>query len=154
MDKGRYVHLWYFTNASLNDAAKMSSILEEDALSLVKRDDRSTSLVSLSSKESRSVVEDSKLPWDNFCIVAPHMILVMSWSEWPPDWITMMMTNVSTHPYRLSRDPLNQSMLLVYQAEQRKLWHQAINSPGHGYGLSQINEELLCQTKDSLYWIE
>ena len=57
-------------------------------------------------------------------------------------------------PYRLSRDPLDQSALLLYQAEQRKLWHQAINSPGYGYNLSLINEDLLHQTKERLYWME
>ena len=158
MDKGDYVSLWYFTNAGLDDTAKAFSILEEDVLSLVKRDDGSTSLIpTLASKESRSVVEDSKLAWDDFCIAAPRMILAMSRSEWPPDRITMMTnfwTNINTHPFRSSRDPLDQNTLLLYQAEQRKLWHQAINSPGLGYDLSQINEELMQQTKDRLYWIE
>ena len=158
MDKGDYIPLWYFTNAGLDDAAKAFSILEEDALSLVKRDDGSTSLVpALASKESRSIVEDSKLAWDDFCIAAPHMILAMSRSEWLPDRITMMTDfwmNINTHPFRSSRDPLDRNALLLYQAEQRKLWHQAINSPGHGYDLSQINKELMRQTKDRLYWIE
>ena len=157
-DKGDYVPLWYFTNARLDNTAKAFSILEEDVLSLVKRDDGSTSLVSaLSSKESRSVVEDNKLSWDDFCIAAPHMISAISWSEWPPDQINMMTKfwmNINTHPYRLLRDPLDQNTLLLYQAEQRKLWHQAINSPGHRYDLLQINEELLHQTKDRLYWIK
>ena len=82
IDKGDYVPLWYFTNSGLDDAAKTFSILKEDALSLVKRDDGSTSLVPvLSSKESRSIVEDCKLSWDDFCIAARHMILAMSWSD-------------------------------------------------------------------------
>ena len=158
MDKGDYVPLWYFTNAGLDNTVKAFSILEEDILSLVKRDNGSTSLVpALASKESRSVVEDSKLPWDDFCIAVPHMILAMSRSEWPPDWITMMTnfwTNINTHPFRSLRDPLDQNTLLLYQVKQRKLWHQAINSPGHRYDLSQINEELMQQIKDRLYWIE
>ena len=86
MDKGDYIPLWYFANASLDNAAKDFSILEEDALSLVKRDDGSTLLVpALSSKNSRSVVEDSKLAWDNFCIAAPCMISAMSRSDHDDD---------------------------------------------------------------------
>ena len=158
MDKGNYVPLWYFTNAGLDDASKAFNIIEEDALSLIKAGDGSTSLVpALSSKESRNVVEDSNLSWDDFCIAALRMILAMSRSEWPPDRIAMMTefwSNLNTHPFRSSRDPLDRDALLLYQAEQRKLWHQAINSPGYRYDLSQINEELLCQTKDRLYWIE
>ena len=68
--------------------------------------------------------------------------------------MTDFWTNINTHPFRSLRDPLDRNTLLLYQAEQRKLWHQAINSPGHGYDLSQINEELMRQTKDRLYWIE
>ena len=84
MDKGDYVPLWYFTNAGLDYAAKAFSILEEDALLLVKRDNGSTSLVlALSFKESRSIAEDSKLPLDDFCIAAPYMILAMSRSQTP-----------------------------------------------------------------------
>ena len=158
MDKGDYVPLWYFTNAGLDDASKAFNILEEDALSLIKRGDGSTSLVlALLSKESRNVIKDSDLFWDEFCIAAPCMILAMSRLEWPPNQIAMMMefwSNLNTHPYRSSRDPLDRDTLLLYQAKQRKLWHQAINLPGHGYDLSQINEELLWQTKDQLYWID
>ena len=158
MEKGDYVPIWYFTNVGLDDATKAFNILEDEALSFIKRSDGSTSLVpALSSKESRNVIEDSELSWDEFCITAPRMILAMSRAEWPPNCITMMTefwSNLNTHPYRSSRDQLDRDALLLYQAEQRKLWHQAINSPGHGYDLSQINKELLRQTKDRLYWLE
>ena len=139
------------------NTSKAFNILEEDALSLIKRGDGSTSLVPVPlSKESRNVIKDSDLSWDEFCIAAPHMILAMSQLEWLPNQIAMMTefwSNLNTHPYRSSRDPLDRDTLLLYQAEQRKLWHQAINLPGHRYNLSQINEELLWQTKDQLYWI-
>ena len=114
MDKGDYISLCYFTNVGPDNVAKAFSILEEDALSLVRRDDGLTLLVTaLSSKKSRSIVEDNKLLWDNFCIVASHMILVMSWSKWPLERITMMMEfwmNINTHPHRSLRDPPNGSV--------------------------------------------
>ena len=106
MDKGDYVPLWYFTNAGLDDASKAFNIIKEDALLLIKAGDGLMSLVpTLSSKESRNVVEDSNLSWDDFCIAAPHMILAMSQSEWPPDRIAMMMefwSNLNMHPFRSS----------------------------------------------------
>ena len=102
MDKGNYVPLWYFTNAGLDDASKAFNIIKEDMLLLIKAGDGLMSLVpTLSSKESRNVVEDSNLSWDDFCITAPHMILAMSRSEWTPDRIAMMMEfwlNLNTHP--------------------------------------------------------
>ena len=158
MEKGDYVPLWCFTNVGLDDAMKAFNILEEEALLLIRRSDSSTLLVpAISSKGSRNVIEGSKLSWDECCITAPHMILVMSWAEWLPNHITMMTefwSNLNMHPYRSSRDQLDRDVLLLYQAEWRKLWHQAINSPGHSYDLSQINKELLHQTKDRLYWLK
>jgi hypothetical protein len=62
--------------------------------------------------------------------------------------------NIQSHKYCASRDPVDCAALLLYQAEQRKLWHLAINSPGYGYNISQINEEVLRETKDRLYWSE
>lgn len=60
MDKGDYISLWYFTNVSPDNVAKVFSILEEDAFSLVRRDDGLTLLVTaLSSKDSRSIVKDN-----------------------------------------------------------------------------------------------
>ena len=63
-------------------------------------------------------------------------------------------SNLNTHPYRSSMDQLDRDTLLLNQAKQRKLWHQAINFPGNGYNLSQINKELLQQMKDRHYWID
>ena len=104
MEKGDYVPLWYFTNAGLDDVTKAFNILEDKALLFIKRSNSSTSLVpALSSKESRNIIEDSKLSWDKFCIAVPHMILAMSRAEWPPNRITMMMefwSNLNMHPYR------------------------------------------------------
>jgi hypothetical protein len=158
LEKGEYVPLWYYTNARLEDATKSFNIVDEEALSLIRREDGSTSLVpSLSSKESKAVVEDQFLSWDDFSIAAPRMIDAMSRARWPHDRIKMtadFWSNLTVHPFRSSGNRLDKNALLLYQGEQRKLWHQAIGSPGHGYDLSRINEQLLNQTKDRLYWKE
>jgi hypothetical protein len=158
LGKGDYVPLWYYTNAGIDDASKSFSIIDEESLSLIKREDGSTSLVpTASSKETKTIVEDQDLTWDDFSIAAPRMIDALSLAEWPEDRIRMMVrfwANLTTHHFRSSRNQLDRDALLLYQAEQRRLWHQAINSPGHGYDLSEINEELLRQTKERLYWID
>ena len=85
------------------------------------------------------------------------MIDAMSRARWPNDRIKMTTNfwySLTIHPFRSSSNQLDKSALLLYQAEQRKLWHQAISSPGHGYDLLHINEQLLNQTKDRLYWKE
>lgn len=158
LEKGEYVPLWYFTNAGLDDAMKSFNIVDEDALSIVRREDGSTALVpSLTSRESKALVGDQSLSWEDFSIAAPRMIEAMSRARWPNERVQMMASfwsNLTIHPYRSSGNQLEKSTLLLYQSEQRKLWHQAINSPGHGYDLSRINQELIKETKDRLYWIE
>ena len=62
--------------------------------------------------------------------------------------------NLQMHEYRFSRDPLDQKTLLVYQAEQRRLWHLAIASPQGAYNLSRINEDIMRKTKEKVYWDE
>ncbi|KIM73068.1 hypothetical protein PILCRDRAFT_93218 [Piloderma croceum F 1598] len=158
LEKGEYVPLWYYTNAGLEDATRSFNIVDEEALSLIRREDGSTSLVpSLTSKESKAVIEDKFLSWEEFSIAAPRMIDAMSRARWPNDRIKMtanFWSNLTVHPFRSSGNQLDKNTLLLYQGEQRKLWHQAISSPGHGYDLSRINEQLLSQTKDRLYWKE
>lgn len=157
MDRGDYVPLWYYTNSGLDDASRTFNIVDEESMSLVRRSDGSTSLIpAISAKESK-IIEDQDLTWDEFCVAAPRMIDAMSRADWPDDRIKMMVqfwANLNSHPYRSSRDQFERGALLLYQAEQRKLWHQTINAPGLGYDLSEINEELLRQTKDRLYWCD
>ena len=158
MEKEDYVPLWYYTNAGLDDALKSYTNIDDDTLSLLRRPDGSTSIIPASSaRDAKAVIEDQDIPWEEFCIAAPRMIEAMGRAKWPPERIVMMgqfWANIQSHKYRSSRDPLDRSALILYQAEQRRLWHVAINSPGYAYDLSQINENLLRETKDRLYWSE
>jgi hypothetical protein len=161
MDKGDFVPLWYYTNAGIDDAIKSfsnDSVIDDEALSLITRSDGSTSILPLASvKGSKGIVEDQDISWDDFCISAPRMIEAMGRAGWPDDRIKMMgqfWTNIQSHPFRSSRDPFDRLALLVYQAEQRRQWHQTINIPGYGYNLSKINEDLLRQTRERLCWAE
>jgi len=139
---------------------KSFNITDEDALSLVKHEDGSMALIpSLNSKESKALTKDQNLSWEDFSIAAPHMIEAMSHAHWLNERVQMMVNfwaNLTIHPYRSSGNQLEKSTLLFYQSEQQKLWHQAMSSLGHGYDLSciSINQELVKETKDRLYWIE
>ena len=61
-------------------------------------------------------------------------------------------TNLQEHPFHSSSMPFKQKTLLIYQAEQRRLWHIAITNPHSGYNLASINEVLLRDTKEWLFW--
>jgi hypothetical protein len=156
MDKGDCVPLWYYTNKGLDNALSTYNSTDNDALTLLRRPDGSTSLIPASStKESKGVVEDCEIEWEDFCIAAPRMIEAMGRANWPRERIQMMAdfwTNLQEHPFRSSGAPFEQKSLLVYQAEQRRLWHIAITNPHSGYNLALINEALLRDTKERLFW--
>lgn len=158
LEKGEYVPLWYFTNTGLEDATKSFNVVDEDTLSLVRREDGSTALVpSMTAKESKALIGDQFLSWEDFSIAALRMIEAMGRARWPNEKVKMMAnfwSNLTVHPFRSSGKQLEKNTLLLYQSEQRKLWHQAISTPGYGYDLSCINEELVKEAKDRLYWME
>ena len=85
------------------------------------------------------------------------MIVAMEEADWPQERVAMLAKfwgNLQIHELRSSRDPLDQKTLIVYQAEQRRLWHLAISSPQGAYNLSRINEEIMRKTRDKVYWNE
>jgi hypothetical protein len=155
LEKGDFVSLWYFTNKGIEDASRSFNLVDDEAMVISKKSDGSTSLIPASAvKEEKGLVEDQDLTWEDFSIAAPRMIDAMAKAEWPQDRILMMTafwSGIQLHPLRSSSDPLGKRTLLLYQAEQRKLWHQAMRTPGHGYSLASINEEILRATKERLF---
>ncbi|KAF8802318.1 hypothetical protein BYT27DRAFT_7215415 [Phlegmacium glaucopus] len=145
MEKGLYVELWYYTNAGLDEASRSSNTADDEAMVMLRLPDGVTSWVPAASARTASgVVDDKDLPWEDFCQAAPRMIVAMEEADWPQDRVTMLAKfwgNLQVHEFRSSRDPLDQKALIVYQAEQRRLWHLAISSPRGAYNLSRINDE-------------
>ena len=158
MEKGLYVELWYYTNAGLDEAFRNSNTVDDEAMIMVRLPNGSTSWVpAASSRTSSGVIEDRYILWEDFCQAAPRMIIAMEEADWPQERVAMLAKfwgNLQIHELQSSRDPLDQKTLIVYQAEQRRLWHLAISSPQGAYNLSCINEEIMRKTRDKVYWDE
>jgi hypothetical protein len=156
MDKGLYVELWYYTNAGLDEALRNSNSVDDEAMVMLRLPNGSTSWVPAASNRTASgVIDDKNILWEDFCQAAPRMIVAMEEAAWPQERVAMMAKfwgNLQVHELRSSRDPLDQITLIVYQAEQRKLWHLAIASPQGAYNLSRINEEIMRKTREKVYW--
>ena len=79
MDKGEFVPLWYYTNKGLESTLSTYSSTDINALTLLHHPNSSTSLISTSSfKESKGIIEDHNLKWEEFCIATPRMVDAMS----------------------------------------------------------------------------
>ena len=156
MQKGLYVELWYYTNAGLDDALHNANMVDNEAMVMLRQPNGTTSWVpAASAKTALGVTDDKDIRWEDFCQAAPRMIVAMEEADWPQDRVTMLAKfwgNLQVHELRSSRDPLDQKTLLVYQAEQRRLWHLAISSPHGAYNISRINEEIIRKTREKVYW--
>jgi hypothetical protein len=156
MEKGLYVELWYYTNVGLDDAFRNSNTVDDEALMILRLPNGSTSWApAASTKTSLSVLEDRNILWEDFCQAAPRMIVAMEEADWPKERVAMLASfwgKLMIHELRSSRDPLDQKTLIIYQAEQRRLWHLAITSPQGAYDLSRINEEIMRKTRDKVYY--
>lgn len=156
MEKGLYVELWYYTNAGLDDALRSSNTTDDEAMVMLRQSNGTTSWVpAASARNAARVTDDKDILWEDFCQAAPRMIVAMEEADWPQDRVTILAKfwgNLQVHELRSSRDPLDQKTLIVYQAEQRRLWHLAISSPHGAYNLSRINEEIMRKTRERVYW--
>jgi hypothetical protein len=156
MEKGLYVELWYYTNAGLDEAFRNSNTVDDEAMMMLRLPNGSTSWApAASTKTSSSVLEDKNILWEDFCQAAPRMIVAMEEADWTKERVAMLAEfwgKLMVHELRSSTDPLDQKTLIVYQAEQRRLWHLAISSPQGAYDLSRINEEIMRKTRDKVYY--
>ena len=158
MEKGLYVELWYYTNAGLDEALRNSNTTDDEAMVMLRLPNGGSSWVpAAATRTASAVTDDRNILWEDFCQAAPRMILAMEEADWPQERVAMLAKfwgNLQIHPFRSTRDPIDQRTLLVYQAEQRRLWHLAISSPQGAYNLSRINEDILRSTREKVYWDE
>jgi hypothetical protein len=156
MEKGLYVELWYYTNAGLDEALRNSNTADDEAMAMVRLSNGTTAWVpAAAARTATAVTDDKNILWEDFCQAAPRMIVAMEDAGWPQERVAMLAKfwgNLQVHDLRTSKDPLDQKTLIVYQAEQRRLWHLAISSPRGAYNLSRINEDILKKTREKVYW--
>lgn len=154
--KGLYCELWYFTNDGLLHARKESRSVDDESMSLAARPDGSYSWIpTAASRDSSSVKDDRHLSWEEFSIAVPRIITAMEAASWPEDRVGMFVTfwgSLQTHEYRSSMDPLDQRALLLYQDEQRRLWHNTLENPKLAHSLAYIDDRILAKAKDKLFW--
>ena len=156
MEKGQYVELWYYTNDGLDEAMKTNTTLDDDAMIISKGPDGSTSWVpATTARDSKRVLDDKDIPWEDFCQAIPRMIIAMEETNWPLERVHRLASfwgNLQVHELRSFCDPLDQKTLLLYQARQCRLWHLAIPTPKSAYNIATIDETVMHKTKEEVYW--
>ena len=106
-------------------------------------------------RESKKILDDKDISWDNFTQAVPRMLVAMTNAGWAMERVVMLgqfWGNLQTHELRRSQDPLDQTTLLAYQAKHRLQWHMAIASPGGAYNLAIIDENCMRAIREEVYW--
>jgi hypothetical protein len=147
MKSGDYCELFYFTNASLEEAARTSFTADEDALIMLPTVDGMHKWIPAGAAQDpkAQIVKDENLTWEQFNEAAPRMVTLMKENDWPDDRINMHISfwsALQNHRWRHDFDVHKQRALLLYQAQQRWRWHLAIGS-SNSWSLAKINQELL-----------
>ena len=153
---GDYVELHYFTNKGLKDAKASLVSTEPDGLVMMPAADGQHTWVHAGAiRDPKSVVtKDENLSWEEFNEAAPRMITAMKQHEWPEDRVLMHVqfwTALQNHRWRHSFDEMQQRALLLYQSQQRRLWHLTAGSPQGGWSIAELNHELILEAREEIF---
>ncbi|KAH9941932.1 hypothetical protein B0H21DRAFT_696770, partial [Amylocystis lapponica] len=78
LEKGLYVELYYFTNVGLNAAMAAIGQIDDEAVSMRTNEDGTTSWVPANSaRDSKSVIDDINLTWEQVREAAPRLVAAM-----------------------------------------------------------------------------
>ncbi|KAG1741379.1 hypothetical protein EDD22DRAFT_786723, partial [Suillus occidentalis] len=157
MDKGKYVELWYFTNDGLEEANCKITVDNDAMIMSMLVDGSSAWVIAASTHDACAVLNDEDLPFEEFCQAYPRMTTMMEETDWPEDRVRMMVKfwrNIQIHRFCSLRASIGQKALLTYQAEQRKCWHITVKTSVSPYDLSLVNEKVLEEMRERVYWEE
>jgi hypothetical protein len=152
---GEYCELHYFTNVGLAEARKNMLSSEPKGMILLPSDDGQQIWVNADeTRDTKSAVtRDENLSWEQFNEAAPRMIIAMKQHEWPKDRVDMHVSfwsALQNHRWRHSFDTLKQRALLLYQSQQRRLWHLTAGGP-FGWTIVELSNELILQAREEIF---
>ncbi|KAF4609660.1 hypothetical protein D9613_011967 [Agrocybe pediades] len=153
VEASQYFELWYFTTEGLQDAKKSVLSGNDNTLTFVTENGIASLQATSSARESRAVISDRSLTWDQFCIATTRVLQAMERANCTKEHIEMFLhfwSNIQTHPFRYKVDPdgLYRKALLTYQDTVRRNWFYTISqlNPQATYSIARINEKVLQDT--------
>ncbi|KAG1744540.1 uncharacterized protein EDB91DRAFT_1272466 [Suillus paluster] len=152
---GDYCELYYFTNKGLNEAKKNLLSTESRGLILLPGADGQQTWVNADeTRDLKAVItKDENFSWEEFNEAAPCMVIAMKQQEWPEDRINMHIsfwTALQNHHWCHAIDTLKQRALLLYQSQQRRMWHLTAGDP-HGWSIAELSHELILEAREEIF---
>ncbi|KAJ2926233.1 hypothetical protein H1R20_g10853, partial [Candolleomyces eurysporus] len=147
--KAEYVELWYTSDQGILNTVHELGSIQSQTFSMVQGNHGQMSMVpSATLKASKVLVKDEDLSWEDFTASYLRALNAMANSGWPQDRVQMFArfwSNVHLHPWNSTLDPTgcDRRALLIYQAQQRRAWHQHILHNESAPDLSVFKPEAL-----------
>lgn len=152
--RSEFVELYFFTPLGFQAAlANPRQML--DASSIGQDENGHLTFTSKADQQAaKGLIQDDDLSMEQFCLATPIFLQQAALAGWLEDRLRMFAQvwgALQNHPWRWLADPLRTRALIKYQAVQRRQWHVAMASPGQGYSMALVNEDILRQTYEDLY---
>ena len=138
LSQGEYNELYYFSNPGLAEASRSAISLPDDESLNPISDLLTNSLrfVPAAAKRSpSSFIHAKDLELEDFLAAVPRMLAAMEQANWTHEHISMLARfwqALCDHKFQSNNNAINRKGLLIYQAEQWIVWHNAILSTASG----------------------
>lgn len=143
-----YVELWYFSSRGCVEAALSSLTFDADTLSLTQVNNTFELQPARAASHAKGVTPDQNLSWAEMSAAKNNMLSHMAKCGWDPNVVGKFLEfymALDLHPSRGDDEDADR-ILLIYQAEVRKDWHQAVSRASKDqrvFDISVINETRL-----------
>ncbi|KAJ3499341.1 hypothetical protein NMY22_g19520 [Coprinellus aureogranulatus] len=157
MKKMEYVAMWHFTDEGLSKTVHPVGSLASKTLTMSQDEEGNMILVpTIDARASNSAVKDKDLSWDQFAVGSLRMVSVMEEAGWLASHIQMFGSffgALHQHAFNTSVDitGCDRHALLIYQADDRRAWHQALHAQATAFDLSIINDQMLRAARDKAF---
>lgn len=143
-----FVELWYFSSRGCVEAAQSSLSFDTDTLSLTTTNNTLELQLVRAVSHAKGVIPDQNLSWAEMTAAKNNMLSHMAKCGWNQDTVKKFLefyVALDLHPSR-GDDENADKILLIYQAEVRRDWHQAVSRASKDqrvFDISAINETRL-----------
>ncbi|KAJ7215344.1 hypothetical protein GGX14DRAFT_359547 [Mycena pura] len=148
LEDKEYIELWYWTKEGCLEADLFRGGVEADESFGITQIGSTLSLKPLTAfKASKKVVRDEDLTWAQVSIAKTGFLNALEGAGWPAEHRGAMASffyGIENHFTRTNHDKYADNILLIYQAQARRFWHNML-AQGQGFNPAIINTKLLEQ---------
>jgi len=144
-----YVPLHYFTVEGCDEAVRNNNFLAKDTFTISTDNDMLSLRPMMAAKASSKPIPDEQLSFHQVMIAKSLLMEHMAAQGWPETHVYALVEFfLKMEGHKLRRLPFGEAALIIYQAEVRREWHNALSSSESGptFNIRFINEERLDHT--------